>query len=342
MLKRFFAKKQSGPTISYQGKSYSFEKGQTVLDTLLAADLDIPHSCKAGLCQACTLQCVDGELPASAAKSLRSNQQAMGYFLACQCAPESSLEVAPLSSLQLRQPAKIVGIEPLSDSVTSLQLKSVGDDGMVDSRAGQYVTLWLSNGVGRSYSLASLPSDGVMEFHVKHIKGGKFSEWLRDTASLGDEIQVQGPMGLCFYDAKPEEPLLLSCIGTGLAPMLGILRDALSRGHQGAIHVVFGAKAPSGFYALSILEALQRQHANVSLHCVSQLDGECSSEDESVNIAVGDIYEYVTELLDKLEGAKVYTCGADSFVRKMRRSAFLSGVKMDDIFADAFLPSASN
>ena len=57
------------------------------------------------------------------------------------------------------------------------------------------------------------------------------SGWLGTEARPGEAVRLQGPVGECFYvPGQPEQPLLLAGTGTGLAPLYGIVRDALAAG----------------------------------------------------------------------------------------------------------------
>jgi ferredoxin-NADP reductase len=53
-----------------------------------------------------------------------------------------------------------------------------------------------------------------------------------------------------------------------------------------------------------------------------------------------DVYAYCKEAFPDLAGWRIYLCGADSFVRKMRKHSFLAGAKMADISADSFIAAS--
>lgn len=323
------AKDQDAVKLKFRGKEYSPEPGESVLDTLLRSGLDMPHSCKAGLCQACVMKTEEGIVPDKSQNGLSAAQQSMGYFLACQCVPEQTISVASIDQTNLRVALKVKTIEPLSESVTRLCL-----EGSTAFRAGQYVTLWPTEAYGRSYSIASTPDEGVLEFHVKNIEGGRFSAWLRDEAKVGVTVEMQGPMGLCFYNAEADAKLVMTCIGTGLAPMIGILKDALAEGHSGDIRLVVGAKTEEGFYEESFLRELEQLHENLSVDFLVQ------EGDVGGLYQVADIYEYATNEIGELKGSQIYICGAESFVKKMKRTVFMAGANMQDIHSDSFLASA--
>ena len=76
-------------------------------------------------------------------------------------------------------------------------------------------------------------------------------------------VSIQGPSGNCFYlPGQPDEPLLLAGTGTGLAPLYGIARDALTQGHCGPIWLFHGSLNPAGLYLQQELTDLAARHAN--------------------------------------------------------------------------------
>ena len=202
---------------------------------------------------------------------------------------------------------------------------------------GQYVSLWKDENLGRSYSLASLPENGGdLIFHIRLIPDGQFSGWVHNDLQVGDTLFVQGPAGDCFYTSgKPEQNLLLIGTGTGLAPLYGIIHDALQQGHTGEIHLFHGALNPSGLYLTEELTNLAQQHSNVKYHpCVMTAE-----ENMSSNITEGDINDIALEIVPKPSGWKSFLCGDEDLVNKLRKQIFLAGSSMNDIYSDPFIPS---
>lgn len=319
--------------ISYQDQTFSMEPGETVLDALLRAKQDVSYSCQSGICQSCVMVCEEGDVPLVAQKGLKDSQKSMNYFLSCQCKPETPLKVASVDQKKLTIPGKVTSKEWLNDHVIGLRIAVD-----MDFHPGQYVTLWNEDNVGRSYSIASLPEEGFIECHIKVIENGAFSQWLKNEVQVGQTIGVQGPMGLCFYQGEGTEPMLLAAIGTGLAPIVGVLKDALKNGHSGDIHLVVGAKESTGFYKEAWLKEMAEWHSKLTLHWVCQQAPEGASHE---GIMEGDIYDYVNTHFTSTKGYKTYLCGAESFVKKMKRQVFMNGAAMSDIYSDSFLAGSA-
>ncbi|CAM3718897.1 2Fe-2S iron-sulfur cluster binding domain-containing protein [Corallococcus sp. ZKHCc1 1396] len=318
--------------VKHEAAWYPLEPEETVLDGLLRQGVNVPHSCRAGACQSCLMRAVEGTVPPASQVGLKDTLRARNYFLACACKlpADAALEVAGVR--ELRIPASIVALESLSPDVLSVRLETATP---LDYRAGQYVSLVRADGLARSYSLASLPREGTLELHVRLIPGGAMSGWLARDVRPGERVEIQGPAGDCFYvPGQPEAPLLLAGTGTGLAPLYGIVRDALEAGHTGPIHLLHGARDPGGLYLVDRLREWAAWHPNVH-YWPSVLAG-----------GGGDIQEGTLEALvlarlpKRPTGWRAFLCGNAEGVLSLRKKLFLAGFSLKDIHADAFLPSA--
>ncbi|SMF20090.1 NAD(P)H-flavin reductase [Alteromonadaceae bacterium Bs31] len=312
--------------VHYQSTAVPLDHGETVLDALLRSGFDIPHGCKAGACHACMLQS-ESELPATAQAGLKENQKSLGYFLACQCKPAEAITIAGAAEATKRSSAEVISIQSLSKSVVRLQLKA--DFKYI---AGQYINLWKDPLTCRSYSLASIPTeDNILELHIKIFEHGVFGQWIENDLRPGDKVDISGPMGECFYSGDKSSPLLMLAMGTGLAPIYGILQDALVKGHVGKINIVAAARDANDLYYLDLLSNMAKFNPQLNTHFVAQ----CSDGRE--NVTEADVYSYVKAEFSSTKGYRVYLCGGENFVKKMKRQAFLAGANMPDIYADVFL-----
>jgi len=311
--------------ITYEDKEISTYKDETVLSALLRNGFNIPNSCNAGACQTCVL-IGKGDIPQEAQQGLKDSQKQLGQFKSCSCVPTSNLKIH-MALPEEKYIATVFSKVFLSDDVVMLRLSKE-----FDYRAGQYITLYNPNGEGRCYSLASHSElDDYIELHIRVIESGTVSSWVATDVEVGEELKVSSPRGDCFYTSDENQPMFLSGIGTGFAPLYGILRDALYRGHKGKITILLGAKDGNGLYHHGLLPSLQNDQ--VSIHQVA-LD---ASSSESELCFQADIYDYAKGLKSNFTGASVYLCGAESFVHKMKKQCFLLGASMNDIHSDAFV-----
>jgi ferredoxin-NADP reductase len=199
-------------------------------------------------------------------------------------------------------------------------------------RAGQFVGLVTPNAAPRSYSLASLPGrDLFLELHIRLVPGGHVSGLVASRLKPGERLEVQGPSGGCFYEGvAPDQPLILAGTGTGLAPLWGILQDALATGHTGPIRLYHGALDRAGLYMVDALEDLARLHPNFSYRAALRDAG-----------PEGDLHAAVMCGDESRAEAAYFLCGDPALVGRLKKSLFLAGAKLGRIRADPFLPTAS-
>jgi ferredoxin-NADP reductase len=256
-----------------------------------------------------------------------------GFFLACCALPEEDLTI-DLSGAAGREHHPIVtSIDKLNDRVVRVRCEP---DAPIDYFAGQFMNVVGPAGDVRSYSVASVAGlDSYIEFHVMLLPGGKVSSWMHDGLKVGDTLTLIGPQGACYYvEGSPDQPMALAGTGTGLAPLYGIVRDALRQGHSGSIHLFHGSVRADGLYLVDELRALANEYENVFYYpCALKAGG----DDNGIEIRAIDALVEAT--LPELDGYRVFLCGHPDLVKAMQRNVFLSGASMGDIYTDAFLPA---
>ena len=332
------------PQIAFDDRSFAVESGETVLDALLRQGVDASYSCKSGACQSCLMRVEEGVPPQASQAGLKASLKSRGYFLPCICKPTEDLTVTRPDGEADAQPvdARVLAVEPLSHDVARVYLRA-GQD--FDYRAGQFVNVMRSDGLVRSYSLANLPTtEGHLELHVRRIPNGRMSNWFHNDVKPGDTVQVRGPAGDCFYlpDYR-EQDLLMVGTGTGLAPLVGILRDALRHDHQGHIHLYHGALDPAGLYLVDELTQLAADHpqhvtyTRCVMRCDDMADPALACPTDNCRVAVGAIDQVIFDHHPKLTGCRAYLCGNPGLVFTLRKKVFLAGAGMKDIHSDAFI-----
>ncbi len=197
---------------------------------------------------------------------------------------------------------------------------------------GQYLSLINSEQITRSYSIANIPGqDGYIELHIKIVKNGAMSQWLLSTALTDMQIRLRGPFGKCYYynpDNKVFD-MLLAGTGTGLAPLVGIIKDALTQGHRGGIILVHGGLMDDDIYYADELRTLATVFKNFHYDpCV--LNSQGIYPEASIERRV-EIY------LNNPCDTRVYVCGTKETTNKLKTSVFLAGVPSKSIFSDVFL-----
>lgn len=316
----------------FRGTVVDAEATETVLEALLRHGHDVPNGCRRGVCHACVMRADGAPPPVPAQVALPSTKQAQGWFLPCVCPASRDLVLVDGADFGLYARAEVLDKRLVGD-VCVLRLVPFT---RFDFRPGQFVRVLGPEGIGRSYSLASIPDDGWLELHVRRVPGGHVSTWIHDVLRVGDVVELVGPNGDCTYvPGREGGPLLLIGGGTGLAPLYGVLRQALEGGHRGRIELFHGSATIEGFYLDRELRALVEAHAN--LRYTPCLDGPM----RAFGTVRGRVDTVAFAAHPNLAGFRVYACGAPGLVRSAERAAYLAGAALPDIFTDPFEPSGA-
>ncbi len=319
--------------VRYEGKDYQVDPGETVLDALLRQGAKVDYSCRSGGCQSCMMRVIAGKPTPHSQTGLDEAKRAQGYFLPCICTPEADMEIARPGESGEKVETEVLEREMLNPEVLRLRLRR--PEGY-EYRPGQFLNLYNPEGIGRAYSIASLTSEPFLELHIRHVPNGKVSGWANTRLETGDRVVISSAAGECFYTpGHPEQPLLMIGTGTGLAPLYGIVRDALAQGHRGEIHLYHGSSVMEGLYLIEEMRALAEKVPNLFYYpCVGQ---------ESVPKGIFAGRENQKALADHgdLTGWRVYLCGHEEMVTTTKKKSFLAGAALNDIYSDPFVSAAA-
>jgi NAD(P)H-flavin reductase/ferredoxin len=315
------------------------EPGETVLDAAERAGYSLPYSCRKGVCATCEGDLLRGDV----AIGSRDRVGPGGNLLFCQARPRSDILIHP-KRIQRRDPdarktvaAKVYRIDRPVDDVTILQLRFAAGI-RAKFLAGQYLRVKMPDGDTRNFSMASPPhqSDGV-QLHVRHVRGGRFSESLLAALRPGDTLEVELPFGDFHLRPDSEKPMLCLATGTGFAPLKSIVEDLIKRGSKRPLHLYWGGRRRRDLY---LVDLPQKWAARLDwfrfIPVLSELDPDW-------NGAAGLVHHAVLRDFADLSGWQVYACGNPRMIRQARRD-FVStaGLHESDFFADPFVPSGND
>jgi len=327
--------------LQYKDQSYSVESNETVLECLLRHGIPIPNSCQSGLCQSCMMRATDGNPGSTAQQGLRAAKIEQHYFLACCCRPTENLHIELPDTSSLSVATNIISIDLLTPNTVRIRL-SLPEN--YPYHAGQFLRVFHPLGASRNYSIASLPGvDDFLELHIKILPDGLVSNWLASSLHIGDEINIGEAIGDCYYIAdKPQQAMLLIGTGTGLAPLYGILRDAIQQQHQGDVYLYHGVHKQEDLYLDKLLSTLSKKSG---IHYLPSFSAETSEnieyQERANNVRNGRCNELALQDHPKLSGWRAYVCGNPTMVKASQKALFLAGVSMSEIFVDSFLPTNS-
>ena len=130
---------------------------------------------------------------------------------------------------------------------------------------GQYLSLRFTiNGKEerRAYSMSSAPLDKHLSVTVKRVKGGKVSNHIADNVKVGDTIDVMPPQGRFYTELNPDERknYYLFGAGSGITPLMSILRATLEQEPQSTVHLLYGSRHDDNIIFHDDLKALEEKY----------------------------------------------------------------------------------
>jgi ferredoxin-NADP reductase len=125
---------------------------------------------------------------------------------------------------------RVASISEIRDETARAKTLVLEVPGWLGHQPGQHVDIRLTAEDGyqaqRSYSIASLPATGRLELTIECIEDGEVSPFLTLEVQPGDEFELRGPIGGYFvWDSSSERPLFLVGGGSGLVPLMAMLRQ---------------------------------------------------------------------------------------------------------------------
>ncbi|WP_040838424.1 ferredoxin--NADP reductase [Nocardia brevicatena] len=195
-------------------------------------------------------------------------------------------------------------------------------------KPGQFLTLRipseLTGSVARCYSLASSPyTDDKPKVTVKRTAGGYGSNWLCDNARPGQEVEVLPPSGV-FTPKNLDEDLLLFAAGSGITPVMSILKSALARGSGRIVLVYANRDQDSVIFATELHELTQKHPDRLTVvHWLETLQGL-----PTVSALIGLSRPY-TEY-------RAFMCGPRAFMDSVHEALGGLGVPRDRTHAETF------
>jgi ferredoxin-NADP reductase len=206
-------------------------------------------------------------------------------------------------------------------------------------RAGQHVDVRLTAEDGysaqRSYSIASPPGAERLELTVVRFDDGEVSPYLTTVVDAGDQLELRGPIGGYFaWDADDTRPVLLVGGGSGVVPLMAMLRHHAILDHQGAIHLVYSARTDGDVLYRDELRRLVSAHRAVTVTLTREPESGWSGRRGRVD----------GSLLDELGwppavAPRCYVCGPTPFVEAVADALVALGHSPDHIRTERFGPT---
>lgn len=201
--------------------------------------------------------------------------------------------------------------------------------------AGQHVDIRLTAPDGyqaqRSYSIASAPEHpGPIEVTIDRLDDGEVSPFFHDVAAVGDEIEVRGPFGGYFiWSAEPREslrnePVLLVGGGSGVVPLMSIVRHRAARQSRTPMLLIFSARTWDDLIYREELLAMAARRDGFELAIALTREPARRPGDHSRRIDADLAREALVRL--PMKPTLVFVCGSNPFVESAASSLMAAGV----------------
>jgi len=321
------------------GNTFTVNADESILDAALRQGHTFPFGCRSGACGACKGKLISGTTyypDEDEVSALAQIDTDAGEVILCKAVASSDavIEVSDVPELSAiksqRTPAKIHEINRLADDVVQLFLK-LPDDITLDFLSGQYIDIILDDGGHRSFSLANMPlNNGLLELHIRHIDGGKFTDSVFSDLKVKDLLRIEGPLGSFFLREDSDSDLIFVAGGTGFAPIKAIIEHLIAQKSTRNIHLYWGARTRAGLYQDALAQSWADTHDNISYSPV------LSDEEDDWGGAKGFVHQQVLSDFPDLTGKSAYVCGAPAMVKTAHQDFIQKGLDEKQFFSDAF------
>jgi ferredoxin-NAD(P)+ reductase (naphthalene dioxygenase ferredoxin-specific) len=314
----------------------SFQSGQNLLDVLRDNAVPVSYSCLSGRCGTCRCKVVEGQVVDGGPEAGRPQLNGTPYVLACQSVLTESCTIEiPDTDEVIVHPARIVkgtvvAIETPTHDIRRLRVKLAKP---LAFSPGQYASLQFTPEHIRPYSMAGLPGDEEMEFQIRRVPGGRVTDHVFEQLKPQATIRLSGPLGTAYLRSKHTGPMLCVGGGTGIAPVLSIVRGAIATGMGNPIHLYFGVRSMADLYDADRLQALAAAHPQVKVNIV------VATGTAAAGLRSGLLTDAIQADWPNLAGWRAYLCGAPVMVEAVNMLVTRLGMAASHIHADAFYPS---
>lgn len=323
-------------------KSYTVDGGDTLLSALVEQEVFIPSACGGkGSCGYCKVKVLEGggQILPTEFGYVNPDEQANGIRLSCQCKVKENMKIEiPEELFNVKQyDYDIEFIHSVTPKIKHLRLK-LPIDAEINFKAGQYIQLLAPKYKGnreevyRAYSIASSPHDkSAIELFIGYIPQGICTTYVHQHLTKKDQVTIVGPYG-DFYYQEGTRKMIMVAIGTGMAPIMSILKYMRDEKINRQVDFYFGARTRDDLYMMEELEALQKDLPTLKvITCLSRPSESCNWTGEK-----GRVTDLIKKFLKDGQNCEAYLCGSPLMIDSTIPALEEQGVPPAAIFYDKF------
>lgn len=328
-------------SVQPSGHSFEIEENELILDAALRQGISFPYGCRSGSCGTCLGKVISGEIeyPEGLPLTVMEHEHKEGKAVFCVSIAKSdlTLEVKEVTSsdeiITKILPARVISLRKLSDDVMEMTIKLPEAEPLA-FKAGQYLEIILKDKSRRAFSIANSPSNNeVLELHLRHIAGGKFTDHVFNQMKEKSLIRFEGPFGSFHIRENSNRPILLIAGGTGFAPIKAMLEQLIEEEDTRPIHLYWGVRTKLDLYRNDLAEKWAFQYKHITYTPV--LSG-VIEEDKEWQGRTGFVHTAVIEDFTDLSGFDVYMAGPPAMVDAAKTGFIKQGLPEEQLFFDSF------
>ncbi len=308
---------------------FTCAEGERILYSGLRQGVPLPYECASGTCGTCRARLAAGEITElwPEAPGLKHVKSERGEFLMCQATATGDCEILvpaqiPLDETQqLRHdlPATLENFRSRTHDVATFSLKLPEQ---IAFHAGQFVVIHVPDVGGyRAYSMTNYATaTDRLDFVIKKMPGGGFSEWLFGGDRQGSEVRVFGPLGAATLTAQDTGDFVCIAGGSGIAGMMSILKFAQREAYlvERRAQVFFGVRTRKDRFFVDELSAFAGKFSDTLRITIALSDEPAETdyaESESLHYATGLVHEVASQHIPKnTENLTVFIAGPPPMV----------------------------
>jgi Na+-transporting NADH:ubiquinone oxidoreductase subunit F len=324
-------------------KELKVQGGSSLLFSLQDEGIFIPSACGGkGTCAYCKVKVLEGggpvlptETPYLSAEDLEQNVR-----LSCQVKVRNDLSIGiPEELFQIKEfKVRVERIEDLTAYIKGVSLSIVDKEEDISFKPGQYIQLEIpkyklsSAPEFRAFSMASIPEvHDKIELYIGLVEKGIVSTYVHEYLKEGDELVMRGPFG-DFYYRESDREILMIATGTGLAPIMSILRYMRKEKIARKTTLFFGTRVEDDLYCVEELKEIEEELPGFTyIPTLSRVPEDSAWEGEK-----GRVTDLIEDKIPQGADLEVYICGSPEMVDSCLETLKKKGIAENRIYFDKF------
>lgn len=239
------------------------------------------------------------------------------------------------------QIATVTAVRDETPRVKTLSLLVLG---LQSHRPGQHVDMRLTAADGyqaqRSYSIASAPTEQpILDLTIERVEDGEVSPFLHDEVVVGDRFELRGPIGGYFvWDGAATDPLLLVAGGSGVVPLMAMVRHRAQLGARVPCTLLYSSRTPEDIVYADELSGLTRRDDGLRVvHALTRLQPRgWTGYSRRIDMRMlGEVLEGTGRM------AQALVCGPTPLVESVAESLVILGLAPSQVRTERFGPTGA-